>query len=416
MTHKKGNLMNPSYSHNFRAQGFPWRLYSGTNALDNLPAELKRNKARRAFVVSGRTVSRKTDLVNRIEAILGENYAGRFDEIDKDTTLDSVTRAAAAAKAAGADLLIGVGAGSVMQGVRVVAILMAENRPVEELITQYPENGPAISARLMERKVPIINVLTAATSAQNRAGSAVKDPNRNHRMEFFDPKTRPVALFWDNDALMTAPLSLVRTTSLSSFWRSTMNLGIPSINPLAEGDRLQAYRLARFALERVTGPAHATDVTPRIASCAATFLQNRDADDGSGNAGKHWVSRVVYAFATATFQLHEHVGQGEANCALTPHVMRKLGARDPEAMALIAQGLGVWVEADGMASAPEKAAAEIERVLQQAGAPMRVSALGIPRESLATILNNSMRNFNADPKREFIREKDFLGEVLQSCW
>jgi hypothetical protein len=47
---------------------------------------------------------------------------------------------------------------------------------------------------------------------------------------------------------------------------------------------------------------------------------------------------------------------------------------------------------------------------------MRVSALGIPRESLATILNNSMRNFNADPKREFIREKDFLGEVLQSCW
>ena len=69
-----------------------------------------------------------------------------------------------------------------------------------------------------------------------------------------------------------------------------------------------------------------------------------------------------------------------------------------------------------LASAPVKAAAEIERILKAAGAPLRVSELGIPRDSLSTILDNSMRNFNADPKREFIREKDFLGEVLQSCW
>ena len=215
---------------------------------------------------------------------------------------------------------------------------------------------------------------------------------------------------------MTAPLSLVRTTALSSFWRSTMNLGSPLVNPLAEGDRLQAYRLSRFALARVADPAYATDVTHRIATCTATFLTNRDADDGSGNAGKHWVSRVVYAFATATFQLHEHVGQGEANCALVPHVMRKLGARDPEAMALIAQGLGVWQAGDDLTSAPEKAATEFERVLKTVGAPLRVSELGIPRESLPIILDNSMRNFNADPKREFIREKDFLGGVLESCW
>jgi alcohol dehydrogenase class IV len=406
----------PEYTTDFRAVGYAVRLYSGKDALENLPAEIKRARAKRVFIVCGRTVSRKTELVDRIQRILGENYAGRFDEIDKDTTLSSVSSAAAAAKAAQADLLIGVGAGSVTQGTRVVAILMAETRPVEQLITQYPENGAAISARLTEPKVPIINVLTAATSAQNRAGAAVKDPNRNHRMEFFDPKTRPVALFWDADALMTAPVSLARTTALSSFWRSTMNLGAPRIGPLAEGDRLQAYRLARFALERVTDPAHATDVTPRIASCAAAFLQNRDADDGSGNAGKHWVARVVYAFATALFQRHEEVGQGEATCALTPTVLRKLGMRDREAMALIAQGLGVWNDGDALDAAAENAACEFERVLQSVGAPTRISQLGIPRDSLSAILDNSMRNFNADPRREFIRERDFLGEVLQACW
>lgn len=405
-------MMTPAYQGDFRAVGYPVRLYSGKDALESLPAELKRSGATRAFILCGRTVSRKTDLIARIRHILGNHCAGVFDEMDKDTTLDAVTRAAAAAKAAQADLLISVGAGSVTQGTRVVAILMAETRPVDELITQYPENAPAISPRLMAPKATIINVLTAATSAQNRAGSAVKDPNRSNRMEFFDPKTRPAAVFWDAEALMTAPQSLARTTALSAYWRGIMNLGAPRISPLAEGDRLQAFRLAQFALAHITE----ADVTPRIAACASAFLQNRDADDGAGDAGKHWVARVVYAFSTATFHLHAHIGQGEASCALTPMVIRKLGARDAEAMALIAQALGVWRDGDALADAPERAAAELERVFAAAGAPTRLSQLNVPRESLPQIIENSMKNFNADPRREFVRERATLEQALLACW
>ena len=405
--------ITPVYNGDFRAVGYPLRLYSGQDALENLPAELKRQRAKRAFIVCGRTVSRKTDLIARIKRILGDNCAGVFDEMDKDTSISSVTRAAEAARAAQADMLIGVGAGSVTQGTRVVAILLAEKRPVDQLITQYPENGAAISPKLLEPKVPIINVLTAATSAQNRGGSAVKDPNRDHRMEFFDPKTRPVAVFWDSDALLTAPPSLVRTTTISVYWRSLTNLGAVRVGPLSEGDRLQAFRLAKFALERVDD---ATDVTARIAACAAAFLQNRDADDGGVLSEKQWVARVVYAFATALFQMHSHVGQGDASAALTPMVMRKLGARDPQAMALIAQGLGVWRENDGIDAAPDKAATELERVFKSAGMPVRVSELNIPRESLPLIVENSLKNFNADPQREFVREREMLLAVIEACW
>jgi len=405
--------ISPVYNTDFRAVDYPVRLYSGKDALENLPAELKRHGAKHAFIVCGRTVSRKTDLITHIRHILGDNCAGVFDEMDKDTTLSSVTRAAEAANAARADMLISVGSGSVTQGTRVVAILMAEKRPVDQLITQYPENAPAISPKLMAPKVPIINVLTSATSAQNRAGSAVKDPNRNHRMEFFDPKTRPVAVFWDAEALMTAPLSLVRTTTISAVWRSAMNLGALRVGPLSEGDRLQAFRLAKYALEHL---GDGSDVTPRIAACAAAFLQNRDADDGGALTEKHWVARVVYAFATALFQMHVHIGQGEASAALTPTVMRKLGSRDAEAMALIAQGLGVWHEDDAIDSAPEKAAAELERLFKGAGMPVRISELNIPRESLPLIVENSLKNFNADPKREFVRERDMLQALIEACW
>ena len=401
------------YRNDFRAVGYPLRLYSGKDALENLPAELKRHKRSRAFIVCGRSVSRKTPLIDRMRSILGESLAGVFDEMAKESPLSAVVAAADAARAANADLLIAVGAGSVVQACRVVAILLAEKGPVETLITQYPEHGPAISPKLLAPKLPIVNVLTAATSAQNRAGSAVKGEHLDHRMEFFDPKTRPVALFWDSDALLTAPHTLALNTGAAVFWRSVMNMGATSMTPLVEGDRLQALRLARGALPRLE---NASDPAPRIELCAAAFLQNRDADDGGVLVEKHWVGRVVYAFAAALFNQHAHVAQGEANNALTPGVMRRLGARDAQAMCRIAAALDVWREGDPVGDAPERAAAALERIFTSIGTPTRVSQLGIPRESLPTILEHSLKNFNADPKREFVRERDLLAQVLDSTW
>ena len=401
------------YRNDFRAVGYPLRLYSGNDALENLPAELKRHKARRAFIVCGRSVSRNTPLVNRMRAILGDALAGVFDEMAKESPLSAVVAAADAARAAKADMLIAVGAGSVIQATRVVAILLGEQGPVESLITQYPENGPAISPRLMAPKLPIVNVLTAATSAQNRAGSAVKGEHLDHRMEFFDPKTRPVAVFWDSDALLTAPASLALNTGAAVFWRAVMNMGAASMTPLVEADRLQALRLARGALPRLSDP---NDPAPRIELCAAAFLQNRDADDGGTLVEKHWVGRVVYAFAAALFNRHAHIAQGEANNALTPGVMRKLGSRDPEAMSRIAAALDVWREGEPIDEAPERAAAALEQIFRRIGTPTRLSELDFPRESLPTILEHSLKNFNADPKREFVRERDMLADVLQSTW
>src|SRR6185503_7136839 len=164
---------------------------------------------------------------------------------------------------------------------------------------------------------------------------------------------------------------------------------------------------------RVTDPA---DPAPRIELCAAAFLQNRDADDGGGAMDRHWVGRVVYAFAASLFNMHGHVTQGQANCALTPTVMRRLGLRDPEAMCRIAAALDAWREGEPVGDAPGRAAAALERLFKSLGMPTRVSELDIPRESLPPILERSLKNFNADPKREFVRERDLLWEVLQAAW
>jgi alcohol dehydrogenase class IV len=358
-------------------------------------------------------VSRRTGLIERMRRILGAACAGVFDEIEKDSTLPSVLKATEAARAANADLIIGVGGGSVIQAARVVVILLAERRPPHDLITQYPEKGAAISPRLNAPKLPIINALTLPTSAQNRGGSAVRDDNLDHRMEFFDPKTRPAAIFWDAEALLTAPPALARSAGCSVYWRSVMNLGWTNVNPLLEGVRLHAYRLAARALPRVTDPA---DPAPRIELCAASFLQNRDADEGGAIVERHWVMRVTYALASALFIRFPHIGQGEANTALTGTVLRRLGARDPQAMAQLAQGLGIWDDNMPLAEAPQLAADYLDKLFAGLGMPTRLRELTFPREGLSGVLENSLKNFNADPKREFMHERDLLHDVLQAAW
>ena len=72
-----------SYRNDFRAVGYPLRLYSGKDALENLPAELHRHGAKRAFIVCGRSVSRKTPLISRMRTILGDTSAGVYDEMEK---------------------------------------------------------------------------------------------------------------------------------------------------------------------------------------------------------------------------------------------------------------------------------------------------------------------------------------------
>jgi alcohol dehydrogenase class IV len=370
-----------------------------------------RHHARRAFIVCGRTVSRQTPLVSRMRELLGERLAGVFDEIDKDTSRSSVTRATEAARTAQADLVIGVGAGSVIQGARIVTILLAEKRPVGELVTQYPGDGPAVSPKLLEPKLPIVNVLTAPTTAQNRAGSRMKDDATARGMEFFDPKTRPVAIFWDADALLTAPPQLIRTGAATIWCRAVMNLGAIDDNPLVEGDRLQSYRLASGAILRIADPA---DPAPRFDLCAAALLQNREADDGGEQFARHWAMRVAYAFSTSLISAFPQVGQGEGYSAVMGTTLRRLGGRDPEAMARIAAALGMG----GVAAAdvPSRIADRMDTVFRSLGMPTRLSELGIAREGLPQVLELSLTNFNADPKREFVREKDLLQQVLAAAW
>jgi len=400
-------------TYDYRIESYKGRVYSGRNALSNLPAEIRRQKARRAFIICGRSVSRKTPLIDSLRELLGDVLVGVYDEMGRDTPLEDCEAARDAARDAKADLLIAVGGGSVVQGARIAAILLAESGPLESLITQYPAEGPAISARLLAPKLPIINVLTNPTSAQNRGGSPAKYQGK--RIEFFDPKTRPVALFWDPEALATMPTTQLRSSAAALYWRVALDMGYVRATPLSVINRRGMFTLIRDAIRRLDNEENDMDMSARMDMCVATFLQNREGDDGGARV-PNWAGRFGYALSAAIINLHDDAGQGESRSAITPTLVRMLGPRDPQAMCNIAEALEVWKEGDAVADAPERIAVALGAEFTRLGMPKNLTEMGIPKSSAPTLLLNSLSSFNADPKREFRHHQEALRTVLEACW
>ncbi len=378
----------------FRAAGFPWRLYSGRDAIEqSLKEAVQRAGAKRAFVVCSPSVNRRTDTVRRIEAALGDRYAGVYDGIEKDSTYASVVAGKDAAQAAGADLLIAVGGGSVIVATRAVAIFMGESGSPFELMTQYPEGKPAYSPRLMAPKPTIINIPTTPNSAMNRAGTGLKNDDLDHRMEYFDPKTRPHSIFFDEDALMTAPAELIRSTATTVFAGLVGAIGQVRVNPLAEGDLQHAFRLAHRAYPRLVDELD--NPALRIEMCVAAFLRNRAEDDGVGLIRSEIFSGN-YAVSTALHVRYPHVGQGESTSVVHAPQIRRIEAIDPTSARQVAEALGVWHGNMDARQAALAVADLLEGLYTRMGMPTALRQLDIPRDDLRNIAAETVKNFNAN--------------------
>ena len=390
------------------------RVHAGAQALSLLPSEVDRTGRGRALILCGRSVASKTDLIPLLSGLLGERLVGVFSSIGKDAPLSDVQAAVALARECQADILIAVGAGSVLKAARVVAILLGEAGEAHELATQYFPGRPPVSPRLRAPKMPVINILTAGTSAQNRGGAALKDTAGGRRLEFFDPKTRPVAIFWDERALATAPSSLAFTTGLSVYWRALMNMGtLSGANPLVEGSRRQAFLLSSRAMPRLRD---SLDMAARIDMCAASLLQNRDEEDGGRPFDTHWIARVVYALVAATFSVVETVDQGCANAIYTVPAIRRFGHLCPQVIDDMCAALGVQGWQEPGANAQELLAQYLSDAFLKMGVPASLRELGVAHEHIDQIIGLSLMNFNADRQQELVHHEATLRELVAQTW
>ena len=100
------------------------RIVYGTEFVEALERELDLVGARRVYVIASGTLERSSDVIRRVRASLGERFAGICAKIGAHTPRIDVVAAANAARAAQADMLLGVGGGSVTDAVKMVSICL----------------------------------------------------------------------------------------------------------------------------------------------------------------------------------------------------------------------------------------------------------------------------------------------------
>lgn len=395
-----------------RYRSHPLRLHAGRDALANLGAEAARLGARRGFVVCGQSIANKTDLLDRVRAELGDRYAGVYGGVLTSSPLASVEAGVAAARDADADLIVAVGGGSAVVTARAVVILLAESGTAHELCTKYPSDGSPISPRLMAPKIPNIVVATTPTTAMTRAGTAIVDPERQHRLELFDPKTRPTAVIWDADAMMTAPPDLAMSAAASAFSGVATGLAVEGVNPIAEGDLRQSIRLLRDNMLRLRSEPADPDVRMNLA--AASFLANRagDAESRGASGGFGVVAAVAHTIDTR----YPACSHGAAYAIATAPGLRYNASHTSEGQARLAEALGA---ADSSLSAPDnavRAADAIASFYESVGMPVRLSNVGIPEGDLPRIAQDAQEEFGIRRNARPVTGPEDLMPLLQEIY
>jgi maleylacetate reductase len=171
------------------------RVHFGPGSLERLEEEARPHG--RAFVVTGRSLNEKTDLVRRVEALLGSRHAGTHVGMGEHTPGSAVELAAGEAEAAGAGMLVSVGGGSVVDGTKAVARQLG-----------YPA------------QVAVPTTLSGAEWA-HRVG--VTDEAAGKKSGFADPAAVPPVVILDPQATVFTPERL---------WLST---GIRALDHAVEG-------------------------------------------------------------------------------------------------------------------------------------------------------------------------------------
>jgi alcohol dehydrogenase class IV len=169
------------------------RVHFGPGSLEELATESEAHE--RVFVVTGRTLNEETDLVRRVEALLGDKHAGTFAGMSEHTPGSAVERVAEDAR--DCSLLVSVGGGSVIDGTKAAAVRLG-----------YPAH------------VAVPTTLSGAEWAE-RVG--VTDEAAGKKSGFVDTEAVPSVVILDPEATRFTPEKL---------WLST---GIRALDHAVEG-------------------------------------------------------------------------------------------------------------------------------------------------------------------------------------
>ena len=351
------------------------RVVYGRPADSAVVAEVDRVQAQRIFVVSTRSLDRLADgPLQRITRALGPRHAGTFAQVRSHTPREDVIAVAAAARAAGADLLVAVGGGSVIDATKAAQLCLWHQLESPDALEPYRGGAPAELARRIEPPadpIRMIAVSTTLSASDFTASAGVTDARTNTKQSFMHRLFVPRQAVLDPAATLDTPDWLLYATGIRAVDHAVEAFCSPVANPATDALALQGLRLLYRSLPQIQ--ARPADLAPRLEAQFGMWQAIAAAAAGAGSGASHGIGYVLGA--------GYGVPHGHTSCVMLPAVLRWNASVQGDRQRALAEAM----------AAPDRPAADaIAALIAGLGQPGSLREVGIQRDQLDEIATRAL--------------------------
>ncbi|KAJ5180682.1 hypothetical protein N7492_003892 [Penicillium capsulatum] len=369
--------------------------------------------ASRVYVICSGSLARNTDALSRLTTALGPRLAGQRIGMTPHTLWSEVLEIVADARKARADLLLTLGAGTLTDAAKIVAFALANDvNTAKELVTIAQSGEKRPESDIRPPIVPIISVPTSL-SAGEYTDYAGGTEDASHRKYMFNPPLRgPELVILDPELVETTP---------DSIWLST---GVRAVDHCIE--TICATEATTAESDELAWKALGC-LVPGLLGCKKSRV-DRDAHlqclfgsaDAIGSA--LLISLGLGASHGIGHQLGPlGVGHGETSCILLPAVCKFNAAhnanRDQQARVrefLIKDpAVSDVLQERAVDSATADLGDILDAIFRQLGMPRSLADVGVGRDQLDRLAENSLHDRMCRLNPFPLREKAEVLEILE---
>lgn len=382
--------------------------YPGTNRISYgfgfeaaLAKELDLVGARKVFVLASSTLEKNTDLVRRIERLLGSRFAGLHAKIGAHTPRIDVVAAANAARAAGTDMLLTLGGGSVTDAAKMVGICLGNDVTDPAQLDAYSvkigADGKQVRPSYKPPSVDSVIVPTTLSAGEFSAIAGCTDTVRHVKEVFAQPKAFPRTVILDPAVTVHTPEWLWLSTGIRAVDHAVEDLCSVSAKPFSDATSFHALRLLGRGLRAVK--ADASNLEARLDCQLGSWMSIVGSSAGVEKGASHGIGHVLGGTAG--------VPHGYTSCVMLPHVMRFNLPVNAERQQLVSEALG----------RPGVPAADVlADLIAELGLPRTLRDVNVKPELLDRIAEESMHDrwVHTNPRK--IDEPAVVRQLLDAAW
>ncbi len=327
----------------------------------------ERLEAKRVLVMASATLDRSGDGVAAIRGALGQRLAGQYQGMPAHSPRAAVLDATRQARAAGADLIVTVGGGSLTDAAKAVRLCLANDIDSIEAMDALRPGGPPPRAPAVRQ----VSVPTTLSAGELSAIAGVTDERSRVKELFRHPGIIPTAVVLDPAMTLATPEWLFLSTGIRAVDHCVEGICATEAHPFADAQALRGLALLAAGLPRVK--ANPGDLAARLDCQLGAWLSMAPLATGVPMGASHGIGYVL----GAAFD----IPHGHTSCIMLPAVMRWNLPANAERQALVAAAMG----------APEASAATLlQRLIDSLDMPRSLSAVGIGRDAFDRIAEGAM--------------------------